>query len=188
MVIFVTDFADQAVVLPVAVALAMVLGVLGWWRGLFAWVGAVGGVLTTMLLLKTVSLVAEGNWGITALGSPSGHTAAACMVYGGLAVLLLRGTAPGVLVAAIPAAVTALIGTTRVMLTAHTPEEALVGAAVGSLGVAALFFMAGPRPPLRLWPLAAVALGVVVVFHGQHLPVEEAIQRTVLWLDAARGT
>jgi membrane-associated phospholipid phosphatase len=180
---FVTNFADQAVALPLAIAIAMTLGVLGWWRGLLGWLVAVGAVFASMLLLKAGSLMARDAFGTTVLGSPSGHVAAACVVYGGLAVLLLRDRAPNLLVVAITAAVTAIIGMTRVVVHAHTPAEAVVGAIVGSLGVVALFFMSGQRPALKLWPLAAVALAVMVAFHGQHLPVEEAIQHTVLWLD-----
>ena len=45
---FLTDFADQAVVLPVAVAIAFVLAVAGWWRGLIAWLIGVGGTIAVM--------------------------------------------------------------------------------------------------------------------------------------------
>ncbi len=41
---FLTDFADQAVVLPFALVVAVALGVAGWWRGAFAWIAGVGAV------------------------------------------------------------------------------------------------------------------------------------------------
>ena len=39
---FLTDFADQAVVLPLVLVLALVLAAQGWRRGAAAWLVAVG--------------------------------------------------------------------------------------------------------------------------------------------------
>ena len=39
---FLTDFADQAVVLPMVAAVSVVLAAQGWWRGALAWLCVVG--------------------------------------------------------------------------------------------------------------------------------------------------
>ena len=50
--IFLTDFFDQAVVLPVVAAVAAVLALLGWWRGAIGWLLAVGVTFGAVLILK----------------------------------------------------------------------------------------------------------------------------------------
>ena len=127
---FLTDFADQAVMLPLALAVAVLLAGSGWWRGALAWVLAVGLTFGAIGLGKLV-LAACGPLQIgDALQSPSGHTASATLIYGGLCGLVLRWARPAErrrpLLAA--AAIAALIGITRVALQAHTWSE--VGAVV----------------------------------------------------------
>ena len=174
--VFVSDFADQAVVLPLAAIVAIVLGVMGWWRGLFAWVAAVGGTLAVMLALKLLGLALAGDLSWGAPASPSGHTAAATVVYGGLAVLLLRGIVPIALLPAIPAVIVVAMGYIRVALLAHDPAEVVVGGFVGCIGVAALVLTAGPRPRVIGWPVLGAAACAMLLFHGLHLPAEAAIR------------
>jgi membrane-associated phospholipid phosphatase len=171
--LFITDFADQAVVLPLAAVVALVLASAGWWRGLIAWLGTVGGTLAVMLVLKigTIAVMDSPN-----PASPSGHVAAACVVYGGLAVLLLGGVLPGLLMAVVPAVIVAVIGYTRIELMAHSPLEVVVGAIVGCIGVAIMAVTVGPRPALPTWPLLAATVCTVIAFHGLHAPAEAAIR------------
>jgi hypothetical protein len=68
---FVTDFADQAVVLPVVAAIGIVLLAQGWRRGAAAWVGATAGTFGIMLLLKLVFIACP----MSDLRTPSGHVA-----------------------------------------------------------------------------------------------------------------
>ncbi len=177
--VFVTDFADQAVVLPLAAMVALVLGVMGWWRGLLAWAVAVAGTLGIMLALKlgALAFAADFEW---PPASPSGHVASACVVYGGLAVLLLRGAIPMPLLALIPAAIAAAMGYSRIELHAHDVAEVIVGALVGVAGVAALAAMAGPRPRVVGWPVLGAAACTMLAFHGMHLPAEAAIRSAFL--------
>ena len=98
---FLTDFADQAVVLPVAGAVLVLLLATGWRRGALAWAGCVSGVLAVMLALKLVTLACGWRVPWTGLYSPSGHTAASAVVYGGLLALLIRPDAAGTAVAAL---------------------------------------------------------------------------------------
>ena len=48
----VTDFGDQAVLLPLAAGIALLLALSGWRRGALAWTAAIGGTLALILLLK----------------------------------------------------------------------------------------------------------------------------------------
>lgn len=176
---FITDFADQAVILPLAVATAIVLAVAGWWRGAIVWSLAVGGTLLTLLLLKLATAACGNLLPIPGLRSPSGHTAAAGAVYGGLLAIVaerLTGQRRWTLACALGVAV--VIGLSRLALGVHTVAEVVVGGAVGTSGALLLAWQGGlPPPSLRLVPLAALALAVMVAFHGLHLPIESALRR-----------
>ncbi len=179
----VTDFADLAVLLPVACLVALFMGVAGWWRGLLAWVFSVGGTLAVMFVLKAAGAALADDPLGTDAASPSGHVAAACVVYGGLAVLLLRGrmSAPFLFVA--PGAVALVIGYSRIELLAHSLGEVVSGAAVGYAGVAVLAATAGPRPRLAAWPVmavTAVTACAMLACHGLHLGAEAAIRSAFL--------
>lgn len=171
-----TSFADQGVVLPLVFAIACTLAALGWVRGALAWVLAVGATLALMLLLKLVAFAC----GPPDLRSPSGHTAAAAVVLGGLAVVFARHQRMrAVLLASGFAGV--LIGISRLVLGVHTAPEVLLGGAVGIGGAFALGRLAGPAPRgLRLRWLAGVAIVVIVLFRGFHLDAEPRIHRVAL--------
>ena len=177
---FITDFADQAVVLPLIVIIAAGLALSGWLRGCCAWVLAVLGMVGTMALLKYVCFACQAPLSATGLRSPSGHTAAAAVVYGGALVLLLRQRAPSWLLFAIPPIFAAFFALTRLALHAHDVAEVLVGGAVGLTFVAALVVLAGPRPPLRAWPMTVVAVIIAVAFHGLRLKAEDVIHHSML--------
>ncbi len=177
---FITNFADEAVILPLAFAIACTLAALGWRRGAVAWALTVGATLALLLCLKLVAFAC----GPPLLRSPSGHTAAAAVALGGLSVVL--GHARRSRVVLMAAAGTAiLIGASRLALRVHTPPEVVLGGLVGVAGALALDRFAGPAPrtlPLR-W-LATVSVIVLVLFHGLHLNAEPRIHR--LSLHAAR--
>jgi membrane-associated phospholipid phosphatase len=175
---FVTDFADQAVLLPLAIAITFVLAYAGWRRGAFAWVIAISGALGLMLALKLVFTACAQLLPGVPLHSPSGHAAAAGVVYGSLFALvarLLSGHSGWNLPCAI--IVVAVIGLSRLILGVHTLLEVGVGGFIGIMGAMAFARLAGP-PPAGFRPsrAAAVALLVIVVFHGARLPAEAAIR------------
>jgi membrane-associated phospholipid phosphatase len=179
---FLTDFADQAVILPIVLAVAAVLAAQGWRRGAVAWLAAIAGTFATMLALKLAFLACTPVFGPADMRSPSGHVAAATVVAGGLAALLLRGRASVLPIATLAGAV---IGVSRVALGMHSVPEVALGALVGLVGAAALAWLAGPPPPrLRMARLVGAVALVAVLFHGLHLPAEAAIRHTAL--NAAR--
>src|SRR5690349_19218340 len=49
---FLTDFADQAVIMPLVLAVAVALALQGWRRGAFVWLAVVAVTFIVMLMLK----------------------------------------------------------------------------------------------------------------------------------------
>jgi membrane-associated phospholipid phosphatase len=174
---FLTNFADQAVMLPVVAAIACVLAIQGWRRGALVWLGVVAVTFGLILLLKLVFLACPPLFGPTDIRSPSGHVAAATVVCGGLAALLTRCRASILPVALFAAAV---IGVSRLMLGAHSVPEVVLGALVGLAGAIALRALAGAPPAMRPGRLLAVVVIVAALFHGMRLPAEAAIRHTAL--------
>lgn len=170
---FLTDFFDQAVVLPLAFVIFLVLLAAGWRRGAFAWAATAMLCWLTMLALKLGVQACLPPPTLGSLASPSGHVATGTFIYAG-ATALWAGWRRGWL-AAIPVA--ALIAVTRVALGAHSVPDVLVGAAVGVGAVGLLTRLAGPRArrPNKRW-LIAPAIAILLL-HGRHLPVETHILR-----------
>jgi membrane-associated phospholipid phosphatase len=174
---FITDFGDQAVVLPLAATVGATTALTGWRRGAIAWCLTVGVALALMLLLKLVFAAC----GMLLLGhmlhSPSGHTASAAVVYGGLATLLISRSRAPLLPAALLATLFALaIGLSRLSLGVHTLLEVLLGGAVGIAGAIVLSRAAGRPPPgWRLAPVCLAGATVLLLFHGLHLDAEPRI-------------
>ena len=181
---FVTDFADQAVILPVAAVVFLILLAQRRWRVAGAWMLAVPGVLGTLLVLKIACyacgwLLPVFDLNHLALRSPSGHVASAAVVSSGVVTLqtgrLRVGRLPAALVAAL--SVAAVIGATRILLGAHSVSEVIVAATIGGAGAVAFARLSGRhlREKSGL-PIAAAAATVLVIFHGSHLPAEAVIQ------------
>ena len=179
---FLTDFADQAVMLPLTVVVCFALTVAGWRRGAIAWAVAVSGTLLAVILAKLVVAACAGLLPLHGLKSPSGHVASAAVVYGGLLALLLpepaRGARRPFAALLLAAAFATLFAGTRLALHVHTRSDVVAGACLGIAGALALTRLAGPRPSglSRAVPLVA-ALVVVLMFHGRHLRAEDQIDR-----------
>ncbi|CAH2604189.1 Phosphatase PAP2 family protein [Rhodovastum atsumiense] len=176
--LFLTNFADQAVVLPLTFAVALALVAAGWRRGALAWVTAILVTLAVILVGKLVVHACAGTLlSVSGLRSPSGHTASAAIAYGGLLALLApQAWRPRLLAVLAAIVAAAVIGGTRLALGVHTRADVLVGAVVGIAGVMMLSRLAGERPPgVRLALPLAAAVGVVLLFHGEHLHAEGRI-------------
>ncbi len=170
---FLTDLADQAVILPLIAVIAATLGLQGWRRGAIAWLLATCGTFGIMLVLKLICMGCGGTLGLTRITSPSGHAASAALVCGGLAACFIASM-PVTLISALIGAV--VIGATRVGLGVHTLEEVIIGGLVGSTGAVALARLAGQPPRLRAWPLMLAMLVVVASLNGTRLPAETTIR------------
>lgn len=174
---FLTDFADQAVVLPLLATITVTLGWLGWWRGSFAWLAAGGGTLIIVLILKLAFIACGGLLPEMDIHSPSGHTAAAAVVTGGF--VTLGGKRAGVragiaMLVAVGGA--AVFGMSRLALGLHTLPEVVLGGFIGIFGALLLTWLAGPIPErLRTRRLIWTLLTVALLFHGFHLRAEAKI-------------
>jgi len=174
---FITDFADQAVILPFTAIVGIGLALAGWYRGAAAWVLAIAATLAFMLVLK-IACLACGSLIADGLHSPSGHTAASAAALGGFAGLAMRlRTGEWRWTVPLASAVAIVIGLSRLALHVHTVLEVALAGAVGVLGASALVLLAG-RPPrrLRVAPLLGAAIATVVLLHGVRLPAEGAIK------------
>lgn len=176
---FLTDFADQAVILPLALAVAVTLFAQRWPRGAMAWLVAVGLTLGAMLALKLLLQACARPTGLLdlmALQTPSGHVAGAALVSAGLA-SLLTGRRGGPLL--LGGGVAVAIAVSRLVLGAHSFPEVVVGAVVGLAGAALVPRLAGPPPPgFSLRRTVLIAAAVLLLFHGLHLPAEAHIRAT----------
>jgi membrane-associated phospholipid phosphatase len=171
---FLTDFADQAVILPLLLAVGIALWWGGWRRGALAWGFGVGAALALLGALKLL--------GISDVLSPSGHTASAAAAFGAAAALL-QPRPTTVFAVAAAAAAGVLIGWTRVALGSHVLNEVVVGLVVGVAGAALAVRMAGPPPAGARRRLAAVCLvAVLASAHGRHANAEEGIGRAGGWI------
>ncbi len=178
---FVTDFADQAVILPAAAIVLLVLLAIGWWRGALAWLVVVPATLGVVLAAKMTTMACQDLVPPVGLFSPSGHTASAALVYGGLLALLLGEAARSRLVTALAcaAAVAMVVGYTRLALGVHTVADVVAGGAIGMAGVGALALAAGARPAhRRAWMgLAAAVVCAAMLLHGRHVYAEMHIKQ-----------
>lgn len=172
--LYVTDFADQAVILPLILGSGAMLALSGWPRAALAWMLAAGGALGGILVLKLVFAPCDPLPNRQDFFSPSGHTAAAVVAYGGLGLILRL---PGVAVFALGTAVAVLVGLSRVWVGAHNWPEVAVGAAIGLLGLWAFPLLTGEAPRPRRIALLAPAAGAALLFHGMHLHAEPVVGR-----------
>jgi len=174
---FLSDFADQAVILPVVAVIAIALAAQGWRRGALIWLGVVLITFGLLVSLKLAFLACGHLLPLrpSVLRSPSGHVASAAVVAGGLTALVTRRYKSVLPVAGLTAGV---IGLSRLVLGMHSVPEVIIGAVVGLAGAAALLSLAEPPPSLRTARLFVVVVLVAALFHGMHLPAEAAIRHT----------
>ncbi len=172
MVQFITDFADLAVTLPVVALVCMALAAQNAVQQATMLAVASGATLALVAALKLTAFVASAHHVNVSLQSPSGHTAGAIIVYGGLFRLL----GPQGWRVAGPVLVAAVVAFTRVALGFHTVADVCAGAAAGGAGLLLLAWLL-ERPqflpaaaPRRAVTVAAAAV-VMMVMHGHHIGV-----------------
>jgi membrane-associated phospholipid phosphatase len=179
---FLTDFADQAVILPLCLCAVIGLALAGWRRGAAGFGLAAFAVLALMLALKLLALGCGRFLPWLRIASPSGHTAVAAAIYGGAIALALRrflSPWPAIILAGLPLALA--IGATRLALGVHTLGETIAGGAVGLAGTAGMVFLAGPPPAgLRAWRIVLPILALIALLHGLRLPAEQHIRWAAL--------
>ena len=185
----VTDFGDQAVILPLAVGIALVLALSGWRRGTLAWTAAIGGTLALVLFLKLRFFACGHFLPGASVSNPSGHTAAAAAVYGGLFAMILRSIwddARWALSCAVTIGVllAVVVGKSRLVLDLHSMADVVVGGAIGVAGAVSFVVMAGsPSHAVRIERVVVTGLVVIAMLYGFRMSAEAAIKSvaTSLW-------
>jgi membrane-associated phospholipid phosphatase len=179
---YITDFADQGVILPVLATVAATLVLQRWWRAAAGWSIAAASVMGVMLTAKIAFAACGGIVAANTVRSPSGHTAVAALVVGAVAGLLARHTRRPSDVAVLAGfAAALLIGLTRVALHVHTVGDILVGAPIGVAGAWLAVRLMGPPPSgLRPWRVVVPVLLIATAMHGTHLEVESTIHAFAL--------
>jgi membrane-associated phospholipid phosphatase len=184
----ITDLADQAVILPLTVGVALVFWASGWRRGAIAWISAIGASLVLIIILKLRyfacgDFVSEGS-----VDNPSGHTAAAAAVYGGLLSAVARSIWDdknwAVFCAiASSAAIASVVGETRLTLDMHSIMEVMLGGAIGISGAASFALLSGaPSHAVQIGRVLAAAMLAMAVFYGSRLSSEAHIQSVANWI------
>lgn len=176
--VFVTNFADQAVLVPSAIAVAIGFSLAGWHRGALAWSGVLACIWVSILLLKLACLIGGSLW-VEGLHSPSGHTAGAAAAAGGFFGLIVRRRGGDWLwTLPISAGLAIAIGMSRLALHVHTGLDVLVAGVVGVLGAMTVVVLAGPPPSrLRLSPIITALTVMILLLHGSQAPAEVVIRR-----------
>ena len=174
---FLTDFADQAVILPLILCVAVFLWLSGWRRGTFVWFAGTVATLGVMVILKLTFRACGAEMFNGTIESPSGHTAVAGAVYGSIFAFMssrLGGRDLSRLVVVL--VVVVVVGISRVLLKAHNVPEVCVGGAIGFIAAQAMLHVAGDPPhdrsvTLSCWPMLALPL----LLHGIHLQAESEL-------------
>ena len=173
--ISVTDFGNIAVVGPAAVVVWLWL-----WRrrGLAAAFQYQWPVIATFIVTVALKIVSRRVGGAfqgmpfeLSGGAPSGHMAMSTVIYGGMALMLLRrGVEPlGLLTALVTSIGLIGVGVTRVVLHTHTPGDVVAGFLIGGAGAlwAGRVAAVPAREPMR--HVAEILVGVTLMVLLLHL-------------------
>ena len=126
---FLTDFGDEAVILPLFLVAVIMFVVTGWRRGAVVWGFGVGLCLACLVLLKLAGLFWVQQFGGEGRAfSVSGHVAASTVVYGRLANMLLQPRKRSWFLDLFPPLpIACVIRYTPLVLHAHTPHPVVSG-------------------------------------------------------------
>lgn len=173
----ISAFGGAGVMLPVAAAIALWVGLGHTWRGALAWVG----FLATGIVLVVGTKVAFLGWGVGVRSLDftgiSGHSMLATAVFPACAFLSSRGArawirAAGVLIGL---AGGVAVGVSRVALDAHSVSEVIAGCALGAAVALSWIVWTATRepdrpPPVSPWLVAASLVVLAVSLHGYRAP------------------
>ena len=185
LLVYVTNFGDPYLTVPLAGAVVVWLASTRSWRALITWIAC----FSASAALVTASHFAYAAWGLEIpslnLTAVSGHTMLASAVYPTTFALCASQarTRTAMLAYLFGLIIALVIGLSRLLMGVHTPAEVVSGWLLGTL-VAGL--TCGSALALRTragvisigrgarhdsTPFAAMALALIVICHGKILPV-----------------
>jgi len=180
----ITDFGESTVLLSTAIAASCWFWLSRQRQLALIWLFSVGGCAVSMLAFKLAFLTC----GHLVLGgtvhTPSGHSAMSALFYGAAALtvqrLIPQAARHPILLQTIAVLMALAIGASRVVVHAHSPQEVIVGLAVGFAWLGVFAWLLRNAGPSVTMPPAAVlcALGLLygglltMTMIGQHMTVE----------------
>lgn len=187
---FLTDFGDTAVTVPLAVVMTAFLFAARQSRLAIAWALVIIGCAGATAGLKLMLRICGHPLAVSALRSPSGHTAMSIAIYGGIAIIVGSTLGSAARIALVAGALVFSLGIadSRTIVGFHTPIEVVIGIGVGLATLLVMTAVAVRYRPASL-PLGWLVAGMLVVFalfHGTRWPAEQAIHHIAHWLDMLR--
>lgn len=185
LLVYVTNFGDPYLTVPLAGAVVVWLASTRSWRALITWIAC----FSASAALVTASHFAYAAWGLEIpslnLTAVSGHTMLASAVYPTMFALCASQarTRTAMLAYLFGLIIALAIGLSRLLMGVHTPAEVVSGWLLGTLAAGltcsaalALRTRAGVISIGRgarhdSTPFAAMALALIVICHGKILPV-----------------
>jgi membrane-associated phospholipid phosphatase len=181
---FLADLGDIALIGPAIAAACATLLLCGRHRDAVAWALAFAACTAATLILKTL----VGGFAISILGCrietgafPSGHAAIGVVFYGGLAMLLWRGSRsalPRAMAVALVLVQAMIVGSVF-LLRWHPLVDLAAGLLLGAACLGLAYWRALPAPA-KLGELAGLALvvaSVVAVLHGERFDDKKFVDR-----------
>ena len=180
----ITSLGGAGMTLPLAFAIALWLGVGYTWRMAAGWLLLLGAAIGVVTVTKLAFL----GWGVGVrefdFTGVSGHAMLSTAVYPVALFLMLFRTRPPVRVLGVVLGLAAgmAVGLSRIVLSAHSPSEAITGCLVGALAALLFVRMAWNAVPERLSvvPVAVSLMALAVLMHGVHVPTQRWVTHIAL--------
>jgi membrane-associated phospholipid phosphatase len=182
--LLITSLGGAGMTLPIAFAIAIWLAVGYSWRMAAGWLVLLGVAITVVTATKLAFL----GWGVGIreldFTGVSGHSMLSTAVYPVALFLLLLPARPPVRLAGVVLGLAAgiVVGLSRVVLSAHSPSEAITGCLVGALAALVFVRMAWNAEPGKLaaLPVTVSMLVLAVLVHGVHVPTQRWVTHIAL--------
>ncbi|WP_233837155.1 phosphatase PAP2 family protein [Paraburkholderia sp. ZP32-5] len=180
----ITSLGGAGLTLPLALAIAIWLAVGYSWRLAACWLVLLGAAIGIVTATKLAFL----GWGVGIreldFTGVSGHSMLSTAVYPVALFLMLLPTRPAIRLLGVLAGLAAgiAVGLSRVVLSAHSPSEAVTGCLVGALAALVFVRIAWNAEPGRLsaMPVAVSMMVLAVAMHDVHVPTQRWVTHIAL--------
>jgi membrane-associated phospholipid phosphatase len=180
----ITSLGGAGLTLPLALAIAIWLAVGYSWRLAACWLALLGAAIGVVTVTKLAFL----GWGVGVreldFTGVSGHAMLSTAVYPAALFLMLLPARPAIRLLGVLAGLAAgiAVGLSRVVLSAHSPSEAVTGCLVGALAALVFVRIAWNAEPGRLsaMPVAVSMMVLAVAMHNVHVPTQRWVTHIAL--------
>jgi hypothetical protein len=180
----ITNLGGAGMTLPLAFAIALWLALGYTWRMAAGWLLLLGAAIG----IVTVTKLAFLGWGVGVreldFTGVSGHAMLSTAVYPVVLFLILLPARPGIRLAGVLLGLAAgmAVGLSRVVLSAHSPSEAITGCLTGAAAALLFVRLAWHAQPGRLTvlPVAVSMMVLAVLVHGVHVPTQRWVTHIAL--------